>query len=76
MHQTVALKSKHKVENELEAELTHRLGESSNVINPALAADTEGVADSWQDVVALTGKDLRRLCRAISSWKEPQVRGR
>lgn len=32
MHQTVALKSQHRLENDLEAELIHRLDERSNIL--------------------------------------------
>ena len=50
VHQTVALKSQHRLENGLEAELIHRLereGKHARILPAAaLAADTE--VGSWQ----------------------------
>lgn len=60
VHQTVALKSQHRLENGIEAELIHRLereGKRAQILlAAALAADAE--VGSWQ----------------MSSWEEP-VRG-
>lgn len=73
-HLTVALESQSRLENELEAELIHKLHKRSNIRNPSGSYSWcwrwKRVAGSWQDVVALTGKGLRSLCRALSNWKK------
>lgn len=63
MHQTVALKSQRRLENELEAELIHRLDERSNIHESC-----------WLQLLLLTLKENGRFMARCGStdWKGPE----
>lgn len=75
VHQTAALKSQGRLENELEAELIQTLDERSNIHEFCwLQLLVQKLKDSDSFMAkcgGTTGNGLRRLCRALSSCKEP-----